>query len=168
MVDGSGRWERRTGGPTDRAASGDVGQVQGANSDVGAGQRVVAAVRSWISRHQNAVLLAVSLLAIVMAIYSGLRGQAYDRCQASVNEAQAIASKARAEAAAQDRAADRAESIATYTLIREVFTVKGREEILAAYRKYESTVDQVNAGRAQADQQRQQNPLPPLPSATCG
>lgn len=122
-------------------------------------------------------LLVVSFVALIIAVGSGIQRQAdssrlrdYIACQAAVNEASALSQRARAAAAEQDRASDRAESEATRRLILTVFTATGpdaRDQARAAFATYEKALAAVAASRADADRQRQANPLPPLPSETC-
>lgn len=122
-------------------------------------------------------LLVVSFVALVVAVGSGVQRQAdsvrlreYIDCQASVNEASALAARVRADAAEQDRVADLAESDATRTLILTVFTAADPDrvgQVRAAFAAYGQATAAVAKSRAEAERQRQANPLPPLPSETC-
>lgn len=122
-------------------------------------------------------LLVVSFVALVIAVGSGIQRQAdsarlrdYIACQASVNEASALAQRARADAATQDRAADLAESEATRDLILTVFTAVDPDrvgQVRAAFVTYDQATTAVAKSRADAERQRQANPLPPPPSETC-
>lgn len=135
-----------------------------------------------MTRRGSIALLVVSFAALVVGVASGLQTQAYTRCQARWNEQSALSARERAAAADQDRAADqaevladRAEAAATRTLILTVFNAKGPDQARAAFAAYETSTaavaeqrQQIAAQRAEADRQRQINPLPPLPSETCG
>lgn len=124
-----------------------------------------------MSRRGSIALLVISFAALVIAAYSGITGQAYAHCQAKLNERSALAQRARADAAAQDRDADRAESTATRDLIVAVFNASGpnaRDENRASFARYETRMKEIETTRQEAEQRRQQNPLPPLPSETCG
>lgn len=121
-----------------------------------------------ITLRANWFLLGLSALALLAAVWSSVQGQAYARCQAMVNESQSIAQRERAAAADQDRQADQQESAATAALIRSVFTSGSRAQSLTAYATYKTTLDDINARRADTDQQRRAHPLPALPSETCG
>lgn len=131
-----------------------------------------------MSRRTHVALLVVSFVALVVATASGIQRQAdsarleaYIRCQVAVNEATAMATRERAAAAEVDRAADRDESTATRTLILAVFTATGpdaREQIRAAFVAYDRRLREVEARRGEAERQRREHPLPPLPSETCG
>jgi hypothetical protein len=113
------------------------------------------------------VLLVLSVIALVLAVASGLRSQSYARCQAGVNDALIAAQSARADAAQQDQRADRAESEATAALIRTVFEVATPQERLAAYAKYRAALDEIDARRRSAEADRKANPLPAPPSQAC-
>lgn len=121
-----------------------------------------------ITRRGSIALLIVSFLALITAAYSGVASQQYARCQANWNEQSALATRERAEAADQDRNTDRAESEATKTLILTVFAAKSPEQARAAFVTYEEAQRRIDAARAAAEQQRRENPMPPLPSETCG
>lgn len=155
-------WSRRwRGARPDRVRVGD---------DVGAATATGPAP-PLMSRRGSIALLIISFIALIVASYSGVTGQAYARCQAGLNERSAIAQRARGDAAAQDRDADRAESTATRDLIVAVFSAAGpnaRDEVRAAFARYETRMREIETTRQEAEQRRQQNPLPPLPSETCG
>lgn len=133
--------------------------------------------RGPLNRTVQIFLLVVSFGALVLASVVGIQRQAdatrlraYIDCQVSVNEAVAVANRARTEAAEVDRAADRAESTATRTLILSVFAASGpdaRDQVRAAFVVYDRTIRDIDARRAEAQRQRAANPLPPLPSETC-
>jgi hypothetical protein len=120
------------------------------------------------SRAIGAVLVAASVLALAMSAYSSLKSRAFAECQAQVNEALIVAQNARADAAEQDRASDRDESIATAELIRAVFASTAREQTRAAYDAYTARLGEINAQRAKSEAQRQAHPLPAPPSLVCG
>lgn len=130
-----------------------------------------------LSRRAQIWLLAVSFCALIIASATGLQRQAdsarlaaYIRCQVAVNEAAAMATRARAEATEVDQAATQDESTATRTLILAVFAATGpdaREQVRAAFAAYDRSQRQIQARRAEAEQQRKTHPLPPLPSETC-
>lgn len=121
-----------------------------------------------ITRPRAVALLAVSVLSLLIAAYSGVQTRSQAACQAQVNEQAALSARAGREAAEWDRAADRAESEATKTLILAVFAAKTPEQAQTAFAAYEETQSRVAATRAETDRQRRENPLPPLPSETCG
>lgn len=114
------------------------------------------------------VVLTASVLALVLAFWSGYQVRDYARCQSAVSEALIQASNARATAAEQDRLSDRHESSATAELIRAVFTVQTPGERVAAYTTYRQALDTINAAREATQADRQANPLPAPPSQTCG
>lgn len=158
------RWwrRRRPDREADRAAVGDLAATTPAGP---------------LTRRAQIALLAVSFAALVLASITGVQRQgdsarlaAYIRCQVSVNEATAMATRARTEAAEVDQAADQAESAATRTLILTVFTATGpdpREQVRAAFVAYDRALREIQTRRAEAEQQRITHPLPPLPSETC-
>lgn len=113
-------------------------------------------------------LLVASLLALIMSVWSGIQTQVAVRCQATVNEAQVASQRARAAAAEQDRQADRAESTTMAELIHDVFSAKTQAEVQRAYATYTANMSAIADQRAAAEAQRKANPLPPLPSETCG
>jgi hypothetical protein len=115
----------------------------------------------------NVAVLIITTAALALAVASGLRSQSYARCQAGVNDALIAAQSARADAAQQDRAADRAESAATADLIRTVFEASTTAERRAAYAKYRKLVDEVAASRAEAELERSRHPIPAPPSVVC-
>lgn len=135
-----------------------------------------------MSRRAAIVVFLVSWLALGLSVWSGLAWQRYARCQAGVNEQQALSQRARIEADARDRAADlqetaadRAELAATKTLIIGVFNAKGPDQARQVYVAYEAALAEANVQRQQAGQlradaehRRRENPPPPLPSETCG
>lgn len=131
-----------------------------------------------MTRRKQIGLLVVSFIALVVASVTGIQRQAdsarlaaYIRCQVAVNEAMAVATRDRAAAAEVDRAADRDESTATRTLILAVFTATGpaaRDQVRAAFVAYDLTLRDLDARRGEAERQRREHPLPPLPSQTCG
>ena len=121
------------------------------------------------------VLLAVSAAALALSVWSGIERQHqaaaledYARCQARVNDAIVSSTLARADAADQDRASDRAESTATANLIQGVFTASSREQLQHVYALYEHSMGEITERRAAAEAQRRANPLPAPPSETCG
>lgn len=131
-----------------------------------------------LSRRAQIGLLIASFVSLIVASVTGIQRQTdsarlerYIRCQVSVNEAMAMATRDRATAAEVDRAADRDESTATRTLILSVFTATGpdaREQVRAAFVSYDKTLRDIDVRRADAERQRREHPLPPLPSETCG
>lgn len=107
-----------------------------------------------MSRPQAMTWLVVSVLAMVLAVVSGLRSQSYARCQAAVNDALVAAQIGRDEAAAHDRqAVDR--------MVTDVLAARSPADTRAALERYRDT-------RAEADRNRAEHPLPAPPSQTCG
>lgn len=122
-----------------------------------------------IGRSRVGLLLVVaSVLAIGMSAYTSYQSRMFAECQASVNEALIVAQNARADAAEQDRASDREESLATAELIRAVFTARSQDDTRAAYLTYANRLDEITSKRAETERTRQANPLPAPPSQTCG
>ena len=144
---------------------------------MGGAAETAAAGTGPLSRRVQLLLLAMSFAGMILASVVGVQRQAdgarlrtYIDCQASVNEANALATRARSEASDTDRAADREESAATKRLILAVFTATGpdpRGQIRQAFADYETTLRDVDARRQAAEEQRRTNPLPPPPSETC-
>lgn len=116
----------------------------------------------------SVALLVVSAVAMGLAAWSGIRTQAFNTCQAGVNEQLIVAQRERAGAADQDRKADVEESSATATLIQALFNSTTKPSRVAAYQSYRDNLDRLNAQRAVTEAQRQAHPLPALPSETCG
>ena len=120
------------------------------------------------SRVAGAVLVVASVVALVLSAYSSIRSRAFAECQAQVNEQLIVATNARAAAAAQDRQADRDETVAVTTLINAVFTLPTAAERMAAYAAYRAELERIAAQRAEAEADRAAHPLPSPPSQTCG
>jgi hypothetical protein len=112
-------------------------------------------------------LVAASLVALVLSGYSSYQTRAYSQCQSNVTEALIQASIARADAAEEDRKADREESRATSLLIQTVFTATTTDERIAAYSVYAQTLGRLDEQRAATATYRAQHPLPEPPSQTC-
>ncbi len=135
-----------------------------------------------LTRTAALVVFVVSWVALGLSVWSGLAWQSYARCQAGVNEQQALSQRGRIEAADRDRAADlqeaaadRAELAATKTLIIGVFNARGSEAVRQVYATYETALAEATVQRQQAarlrdeaERRRRENPPPPLPSETCG
>ena len=119
------------------------------------------------SRVTGLALVIGSVLALAMSAYTSYQSRAFAECQASVNEALIVAQNARADAAEQDRASDREESLATAELIRAVFTARSQDDTRAAYLAYATRLDEITSQRAETERQRQANPLPAPPSQIC-
>jgi hypothetical protein len=156
------RWWRA--GPSGGAAAGTADSASVSNGP--------------LSRRAQIGLLAISFVSLIVASVTGVQRQTdsarlerYIRCQVGVNEASALANRERSAAAEVDRDADQDESLATRTLILAVFTATGpnaRDDVRAAFVAYDRTLRDIDARRADAQRQRAANPLPPLPSETCG
>lgn len=106
-----------------------------------------------------AIRVAV-LVSLGMGMFTGYRLTALVHCQARYNQQAAIASRARAEAYEQDRAAEDAMWNA-FDAARTLPPEQARQRSLEAFQKYLQF-------RAQANKQRAEHPLPKLPSETCG
>jgi uncharacterized membrane protein YdfJ with MMPL/SSD domain len=105
-------------------------------------------------RATGVIVLVASMLAVLGATYSGYRSASYAHCQARVNQALVVSQNARAQAAAQDRAAlDR--------MVNDVVNAHSREESRAALDRYQAT-------RRASDEERAKHPLPAPPSQVCG
>lgn len=120
------------------------------------------------SRSVGLLLVAASIFALIMSVYSSVRGRQFADCQSRVTEALILAQNARADAALMDRQTDQDEAAATAQLIRTVFTVQTSTERVAAYATYQKAVDAARARRAQTDADRAAHPLPAPPSQACG
>lgn len=112
-------------------------------------------------------LVAASLVALVLSGYSSYQTRTYAQCQSMVTETLIQASVARADAAEEDRKADREESRATALLIQTVFTATTTEERIAAYNTYATTLANLDRIRQQTAEERAQHPLPKPPSQAC-
>jgi len=119
------------------------------------------------SRAFGILLVAASILALFLSALASYRANAYAKCQSTVFDQLVAASTARADAAEQDRRADREESQATALLIQGVFTGATTAERLAAYDTYVKTLADLSARRDATAKERAAHPLPAPPSQAC-
>jgi hypothetical protein len=113
------------------------------------------------------LLVAASILALLLSVFTSYKADAYARCQSAVFDQLVMVSTARADAAEQDRRSDREESQATALLIQGVFAGTTTAERLAVYDAYVKTLADINADRDAAAKERAAHPLPGPPSQTC-
>lgn len=108
---------------------------------------------AWLdSRQAAAFVQVVAALALFLSVWFSVEQYQLGRCQARYAEASNTSQRARAEAAQVDR-------LAQDELFRKV--AEHPETAIVAIRRY-------NASRAEADQRRAANPIPPPPSTKCG
>lgn len=108
--------------------------------------------------HIHRLVAMLSLLAAITVYYQqkGIleRQDAFAKCVAEYNNAQAISGGARAQSIEDSLTA-------IDTTIHTVATATSRDQVAAALRQYE-------ADRAAAIEKRTENPPPPPPSQVCG
>jgi hypothetical protein len=108
---------------------------------------------AWLdSRHATRATQALAALALLLSLWFGAQQYQLTTCQAAYNEVSNQSQRARAEAAATDRAALRA-------LMTSV--ANSPRTSIAEIRRYNQALDA-------ADRQRAANPVPPPPSTNCG
>jgi hypothetical protein len=99
------------------------------------------------------LMFAASVLALALAVISGVNTSKYAHCQARVNQQMVVAQNARAAAAEVDRDA-------IDQLVSDVVMSRTAADTLTALNRYQAT-------RAAADEARRQHPLPAPPSQVC-
>lgn len=112
-------------------------------------------------------LVVASIVALILSGFSTYQAREYNRCQSMIYGQLFEASRARSEAADQDRQSDRDESDATALLIRSVFTGSTTAERLAAYDTYNQTMREIADRRNATAKEREAHPLPVPPSQAC-
>ena len=108
---------------------------------------------AWLDSPQaNVAWKLMAAIALIISVFVAVQQWDMTACQARYNEASNASTRARAEAAEADRRA-----------LDDLLLVVADEPdaALAAVRHY-------NQVRAQADEQRRLNPVPPSPQETCG
>lgn len=111
-------------------------------------------IRQLSSRWFAALIMLASVIALGVAVWSGIRNSEHAQCQSMVNELMARALSERAKAADADRSA-------LDQLVSDSLSATSDTQIRAALERYRET-------RAQADRDRAEHPLPQPPSASCG
>ncbi|BAL85454.1 hypothetical protein AMIS_2340 [Actinoplanes missouriensis 431] len=114
---------------------------------------MTTAVARWLtSRPADIAWRLMAAVALLLSVMIGVRQVQMTSCQARYNESANSSTRARAEAAEADRQA-------LDELLRVV--ADQPDAALSEIRRY-------NMARAQADEQRRLNPVPPSPQETCG
>lgn len=129
-----------------------------------------------ITRRLNLIVLALSLVAIALAVYSDLRAREYNRCQAQVNEVLIERTRILSDVGARERAAERARDDALDATFLDpsagkppaARTPADQQRLLRLFAVYQEAARTVAVERAAADKARADNPVPPTPSALCG
>lgn len=124
----------------------------------------------------EAALLVVSLVAVGVSACATATQSAYTRCQAAVNDALVGRTVALAEAADQERAAQRGADDAERALFTDPLLSKPGDErtdaeqarLTALFRRYQKALVELDRERGEADKARADHPVPEPPSLACG
>lgn len=158
-----------------------VGEARLLREDVAALTKVVGALsrRVGVSRRFIIGLLASFVLDLFLTIglvYTQLQGVAYVHCQAHYNEINNQRTRILTESADRERAANRAVTNANGALWLAPALSKNASErtpeeqaqLLKLFTDYQNALVDQRAAVAEADKIRNENPVPPPPSKTCG
>jgi hypothetical protein len=124
----------------------------------------------------GAILAAVSLFALVLAVYAAVQFREFAECQAQYSENLNERTRILTDVGAAEREAERRRSDALDATFLDPALSKPAgerteaetERIRQLFAKYLDAAEGLRAERALADRARAANPVPPPPSAVCG
>lgn len=132
----------------------------------------------WLVRQSDRIDWVIRLVGVVgfaalVILYGDFRS--YVECQASYNEVINARTRILAEAATQERTAQRATDDAERLLFTDPLLTKPaadrtpaeRERLTELFRRYQMALTNLEEERVQADRARAANPVPPPPSVAC-
>lgn len=120
------------------------------------------------------LLVALSAIALAVAVAQGIHNAAYQRCQAALDDALIRAQVARGDAAEQDRAADKVGTEAEDNLWKAVNAnqtlppAEAKARSQEAFQRFLSERARAERMRGDAAADRARHPLPGPPSERCG